>query len=520
MRFLSLFSGIEAASVAWLPLGWEAVGLAEIDPFCCAVLSVRFPAIPNFGDVTQLSLTTLPTLHPDLTIFGWPCQDVSVAGQRKGLLHEGEKTRSGLFYDAVAAVRASGSRWFVGENVPGLLSSKRGQDFADVLAELTGLRFEPPHEGWRSSGIVATDDPEQYSVAWRMLDAQYFGVPQRRRRIFLVGYRGDWRPPAAVLFERHSLQGDFAPSRQARESVAACLTQGVDSQGKGGYAGRRREDDVNLVAYAFGSHASAADAEVSNKSHANGGATGLNISEETAYSLRSARTQAICFDTTQITSKANRSNPKPDAACHPLTNQGHAPLVIAQNGSDIQISDIPGTVSASYAKQTSGDVLVYSTSGQGYWREGNSLRARANESHEHLVVEQETTAATQRSGGAGGAPSSRGEHLVLALTERTRADGRNLESQENLAYCLTNPGSGGRPHSKLIQDVTTQVRRLTPLECERLQGFPDDWTLVPYHGKLAKDGPRYRAIGNSMAVPVVRWIGERIAAVQNILDQG
>ena len=199
-------------------------------------------------------------------------------------------------------------------------------------------------------------------------------------------------------------------------------------------------------------------------------------------------------------------------------------LVVAQNGSDIQIGHQLGTVSASYARQTSGD-LIFSTTGQGYWDDAatvGTLRAREQESHEHLVLAFPGMAQA----GQGWAPPSMPidenivgsldttrQQCVLAFTERTRADGHNIEYQDDLAYRLTNPGSGGRPHSKLIQDTTRMLRRLTPRECERLQGFTDDYTLVPYRGKPAKDGPRYRAIGNSFAVPVVRWIGERIAQV-------
>ena len=418
MRYGSVCSGIEVATVALAPLGWQAQWYAEIDSFCCAVLKYRYPTVPNLRDFTRLG-KEVSCAPIDLLIAGTPCQSFSVAGQRAGLADP----RGNLTLEYFALLGRLRPTWMVWENVPGLLSDDGGRTFGACLGLLGQLG---------------------YGFAYRVLDAQYFGVPQRRERVFLVAYLGDWRPPAAVLFERHSLQGHPAPRRETGEDVAACLTQGVDSQGKGGYAGRRREDDVNLVA----------------------------------------------FDPTQLTSPGNYSHPQPGDPCHPLASQAHPPC------------------------------LVYSTSGQGYWREdAPTLRARAQESHEHLVVPDIAPCLTQNYGKqVDNSDTARGP-CVVAFTERTRADGRNLEWQDDLAYCLTNPGSGGRPHSKLIQDVTAQLRRLTPREAERLQGLPDDYTQVPYRGKPAKDGPRYRAIGNAFAVPVVHWIGERLHRVDMLLKE-
>lgn len=413
------------------------------------------------GDFTQIGKeVSVGTI--DLVIGGTPCQSFSVAGRRGGLADP----RGNLTLEYFAFLDRLRPRWMVWENVPGLLSDDGGRTFGTCLGLLAELG---------------------YGFAYRILDAEYFGVPQRRHRVFLVGYRGDWRPPAAVLFERYSLSGHPAPGGEAREDLAACLTQGVDSQGKGGYAGRRREDDVNLVSYALGSHASAADAVVSNQSHKTGGPTGLHISEETAYALRSARSQHGAYGGN------NTSGPIDVAtACN-----AHG-----------------GTGRCDFESETF--IVSASESGQGFWQE--DIRALRS----HNIQKPE----------AG---------VVMASTERTRKDGRNLEAFEDVAYALTNPGQGGRTQSRqilapcLTQNYDKQpdnsgtgegpmliqegmmVRRLTPRECERLQGLEDDYTLIPYRGKPAKDAPRYRAIGNSFAVPVVRWIAQRIQQVEGLL---
>lgn len=193
MRFLSVCSGIEAASVAWTPLGWEAVAFSEIEPFPCAVLAHHYPSVPNWGDMTKFQ--EWPDADVDLLCGGTPCQSFSVAGLRKGLADP--RGNLMLTFGAIAAKYRP--HWLVWENVPGVLSSNGGRDFGAFLGMLGQLG---------------------YGFAYRVLDAQYFGVPQRRRRVFVVGCLGDWRRAAAVLFERHSLSGDSAPSREAGKGIA------------------------------------------------------------------------------------------------------------------------------------------------------------------------------------------------------------------------------------------------------------------------------------------------------------
>ena len=192
MRYLSLFSGIEAASAAWVPFGWEPVAFAEIDPFPCAVLAERFPEVPNLGDVTKVDWGEWVGSNriPDVLVGGSPCQSFSVAGRREGLAGA-----SGLMWEYVRAVREVRPRWVVWENVPGALSSSRGEDFRCLLRELDDLG---------------------YGLAWRVLDAQFFGVAQRRRRVFLVGCLGDPRGPAQVLIEPSKEGGACRPCWKGR----------------------------------------------------------------------------------------------------------------------------------------------------------------------------------------------------------------------------------------------------------------------------------------------------------------
>ena len=203
MRYISLFSGIEAASVAWGPLGWEPVCFAELDEFPSAVLAERFPDVPNVGDVTKVSWKKYRG-KCDVVVGGSPCQSFSIAGKREGL-----KGESGLMFEYIRAVCEIRPRWFLWENVPGAFTSEGGEAFRQLLSEMDDLG---------------------YGLAWRVLDAQFFGVAQRRRRVFLVGRLGAC-PPVEVLFESESLRGDFATSGEERARLAAQAGRGAESAG-------------------------------------------------------------------------------------------------------------------------------------------------------------------------------------------------------------------------------------------------------------------------------------------------
>jgi DNA (cytosine-5)-methyltransferase 1 len=227
LKYLSLCSGIEAATCAWHPLGWEAVAFSEIEKFPSQVLAHHYPDVPNWGDMTKFK--EWPDANVDVLVGGTPCQSFSVAGLRKGL----DDPRGNLMLTYGAIARKYRPKWVVWENVPGVLSSDGGRDFASFLGLMSGQQIECPASGWKNSGIIPGYE-SAYGLAWRVLDAQYFGVAQRRRRVFVVGYLGDWRRAAAVLFERHSLSGHPAPSREKRKDVAGTITKGAFSGGAGG----------------------------------------------------------------------------------------------------------------------------------------------------------------------------------------------------------------------------------------------------------------------------------------------
>lgn len=324
MRYVSLFSGIEAATVAWEPLDWEPICFAELDEFPSAVLAERFPNVPNVGDVTKINWSEYAG-SVDLVVGGSPCQSFSIAGKREGL--QGE---SKLMFEYIRAVCEIRPQWFVWENVPGALSSEGGKAFRQLLSEMDDLG---------------------YGLAWRVLDAQFFGVAQRRRRVFLVGHLGD-RRAADVLFEPKSLRWDSPTNRAKREALT------------GGASGGARTLLVQCGC--------------------EGGGKGALIQDDVSATLATSNNQTL-----------------------------FQPVCMADDNAKAAIDrDMCGTLKV-----------------------------------------------------AGSAPIIASDYIV---------------------------------------------RRLTPVECERLQGFPDGWTDIVWKGKPAPDSKRYKALGNSMAVPVIRWIGERI----------
>lgn len=399
MRYVSVFSGIEAASVAWGPLGWHPVCFCEVDEFPKAVLRHRFPSVPNLGDITKVDWRSLAKCagRPDAVVGGSPCQSFSVAGARTGL--EGE---SGLMWEYVRAVRELMPRWLLWENVPGALSSSNGEDFRCLLESLDALG---------------------YGLAWRVLDAQFFGVAQRRERVFVVGYLGDPAPPAEVLFEPESLRWDTPTSREKRKELAS---------GAGGVPA--------CSGFRFSAGSSA-------------GSTGF--SEELSPTLIADyhNTAVLCMADTQANSMIDE--------------------------------DVSGTVTAHAAK----DAPV-------------------------VAFAQNTRDEVRLVNGDGAISGALAANPGAKQTTYVAVDCRNHKASEDVSGTLQAKGNGGYSLN-FINPVYNGsiVRRLTPTECERLQGFPDGWTKVPYKGRPedeCPDTPRYKAIGNSMAVPVMRWIGERM----------
>ena len=485
MRYVSLFSGIEAASVAWEPLGWEPVCFAELDEFPSAVLAQRYPGVPNVGDVTKVNWKRLKG-KCDVLVGGSPCQSFSVAGKREGL-----KGESGLMFEYIRAVREVRPRWFLWENVPGALTSERGEAFRQLLSEMDALG---------------------YGMAWRVLDAQFFGVAQRRERVFLVGRLGE-RPPVEVLFDGDGLQWDFAQGREKRAELAAAARRSPADTGEclnGWDVQSKRVYDPEAVAPTLPS----------------GTNEGMNIQPNVLTE---------CAIQGSMIGRADANGPQgsgieTDGASFTLNcTDRHGVLAFAQNTRDEVRVQGDGTLSGALAanpgmKQTTYVCETAHTGSNGLGVAKSDVSptiSTGNSTAVYPINEQIATRSNALGRGTGLGVAEDGDpgytlqaahpHMV-AECPMTMADGNSKAAVMEDA-CGTLKVGGEAP----IMARRAVVRRLTPMECERLQGFPDNWTRIPYRGKPEEecpDTPRYKAIGNSMAVPVMKWIGERIALAE------
>ena len=481
MKYLSVCSGIEAATVAWHPLGWQAVGFSEIEKFPSQVLAHHYPDVPNLGDMTKFKEWNLES-NVDVFVGGTPCQSFSVAGLRKGL----DDPRGNLMLTYLAIANQYRPKWLVWENVPGVLSSNGGLDFASLL---------------RGMGECG------YGFAYRILDAQYFGVAQRRRRVFVVGCLGDWRSAAAVLFERHSLSGNIAPSREKGKGATASIErspanskwpaeisstldttfgtkQGLEDQHvnagcpmfvpvektygiPGNWIGRKPENGGNATEPMHNiapcltktdQHGVAQNIAYDMKQHHNPQHTNtIQLTTKNCSTVRgdTPLIQPIAFS-------GQMSNPQTDVEMT-QTLQAKNPMAVAI-GTDLYNGAITGNITA--------------------------------------------TMSTHGGDGYGTGPTVMQQIAVGVDTYNGAETGQ--------VSCTVTADVGGPTHSgpKVMQAMA--VRRLTAKECERLQGFPDNYTDIKPKGKATPDGPRYKALGNSMAVPVMAWIGKRIQEVENI----
>ena len=381
MIYGSVCSGIEAATAAWHTLGWKPSFFSEIEKFPREVLKRHYPEVPLHGDFTTIKKDDYEPI--ELLVGGTPCQSFSVAGLRAGL----NDPRGNLMLEFGALAKRLQPKWLVWENVPGVLSSNCGRDFGSFLAMLGELG---------------------YGFAYRVLDAQYFGVPQRRRRVFVIGCLGDFGSAAAVLFERESLQGHSAPSREKRQEVT----------------------------------------EVAGTLTSNGG--GLNRPAGNANELDFCVTVGSGEVAKTVMAGSNKQDPEFE----------------------------------SYA-------ITYALAGNTIGRQHGN-------------------------GGNGNGYDESGVSYTLTKTD-VHAVAFGVGESPDLAHCLRSGASKADKHESTtyIAENTLQVRRLMPIECERLQGFPDDYTNIP----VASDSARYKALGNSMAVPVMRWLGKRIQLVESLQNK-
>lgn len=491
MNYLSLFSGIEAASEAWKePLGWTCVGVAEIEPYPCKLLAQRHPGVRNLGDITKITEDDIIMLgRIDLVVFGSPCQDLSVAGNRKGLAG----ARSGLFFKALAIVTHArvwgGCRFALWENVPGAFTSSEGRDFAAVVDALSGLDIGTtvvPPKGWGNEGCAVG---EEAMVEWSTLDAQWFGVAQRRRRVFALADFGDWASRPPILLEPESLRGDFAPSRSSRKDVAGTLTSRVRSGG----LGTDFECDGGLVAelgtvLAFGGNNQAGAIDVSTALNASGTASGrLDFESETFV---------VCA-TGEVTHALNTANNGKGSS---EDGTGRDVPTIAYMPSNVLHPD--GTKTEYFAERDVCNALHCSVVN------GNKAPLIAFQTRgTNLHVDDDIfgTLGTNCDRAGGSAP-------CIAFNARQDPDAWIEHTGPLDTDGTTQAVAFQSSQSGVLQAI--RVRRLTPLECERLQAFRDGHTAIVIGKKPAADGPRYKALGNSMCVNVMRWIGEQIDFVQ------
>jgi DNA (cytosine-5)-methyltransferase 1 len=424
----SICSGIEAATVAWEPLGWKPAYFSEIEAFPRAVLKHHYPHVPLHGDFTTIEAKQYGAI--DLLVGGTPCQDFSVAGLRTGIAGD----RGNLTLEFLRLAEREKPRWILWENVPGVLSSDGGRALGAFLGGLAELG---------------------YGFAYRVLDAQYFGLAQRRQRVFVVGYLGDWRRAAAVLLEPESLRWDSPPRREAGEKVAPTIGACI--------GGRDRDFDCNggLIAGRLGDIAATLQAAVGGNGDAGNGSEMI-----VAHTLGSHRAGSVTEDG---------------------TGRG-VPLVLASGQANAEVVR-DGSPSLTCLHEA--PIVAFSVKDHG--------------------ADAGPISPTLRAGGHDKSHANGGVMPAVAFAQNQRDEVRLMDVAGALA---SEPGMKQQTYVH-----TSAVRRLTPRECERLQGFPDDYTLVPYRGKPAADGPRYKALGNSMAVPCMRWLGERIEMVERLIGK-
>ena len=479
MRYLSVCSGIEAATVAWHPLGWEPVAFSEIERFPSAVLKHHYPTVKNLGDMNEHATWNLPAI--DLLVGGTPCQSFSVAGLRQGL----DDPRGGLMLRFLEIAQRHRPRWVVWENVPGVLSSNGGRDFGTLLGGLEELGY-----GW----------------AYRILDAQFFGVAQRRRRVFVVGCAGDQRRAGSVLFESESMCGHPAKGRQAGEDIAPTIDTGVGRPSTGASLNgamvafqQNSRSEVRLIG---------GDGQLVDAITAEPGAQQQNY---IAFPSRLSSTQAQETMRANISPALTRINPMAVADL----NAVHVGTLEANDGQKWGCGQ--------WVRQRK---YVITSSGQA----NAEVREDGVAPSLTCLHEAPIVAGPMEDGRLSG-PLSDGRELCETICAAVKTGERSCSPANATTTAIVQDAKSTSRSADVLGQLKTMssstakmptessgrvaLRRLTPRECERLQGFPDDYTRIPYRGKTAgecPDGPRYKALGNSMAVPCMRWIGERIAA--------
>lgn len=452
MRYVSVCDGIGAAHVAWKKRGWQCVGASEIAKFPSAVVRHHHPEIKHLGDMTKHHEWNIEPGTVDLVCGGTPCQAFSVAGLRGGLADP----RGNLALVFLGIVDHLRPRWVVWENVPGVYSatSHVAPDPSEPIGPLAveggtldiGDEYDAD-EDHAFACFLAGLSELGYGVQYRSLDAQYSGLAQRRHRVYVVAYLGDWRPATAVLLDAESLQGHPAPRRSTGQGSSADVAPSLTGSGRG--VERTGE--------------------------------GFDASED-----GTGRGTPLVPEAASVPSVANPLTARMHKGVNTTMDEGQTmvPVAFKMRGGGNGTGERGGTVGAN--------------GGVGYLGQEDLAFTLATTEDQHLL-----------------APTS--------LSMRTRDGVVSAELGEPEVANALRGSNGGRAGEGAGAVFTGwAVRRLTPRECERLQGFPDDYTRIPWNGKPAEqcpDGPRYQALGNSWPIPEIEWIGDRIDRVDAILKR-
>lgn len=517
--YFSVCSGIEAASVAWRDLDWECAGLSEIEPFPRAVLKHHFPEYPLHGDFTAL-IDDPPDV--DVLVSGTPCQDFSIAGLRVGVAGDrGNLTlqfiRLANAIDYLRRDRGKDPCVILWENVPGIFSSKN--DFGNVLAGFVGddRPLEPFGGKWTDAGMVA--GPRR-RAAWRVLDAQYFGLAQRRERVFIVASAREGFDPAAVLFECEGVRRHSPPRRQAGQGTAAGALRSTDGGGDVDHA--RAGHLVEVAPTTRGKDGAPSNIAPPLQVEADKGDqdplvlafsakdSGQDATADVAPTLRAMH---------EIDGNANGGgqvavafypNMGPNARSDGAKEELAGPLAGAGGGNMQAVA-----FESRFARNGRGgpeEIVPPLKAQSGQTGKGDSAPLVALAMHENQRTEMtlNDTAGSLKVGG--GKPSQGNPVVAIGLEDCSNPQSALDDVADPVAANQGRTYTREGTHNLSNVAVTNwMVRRLTPRECERLQGFPDGWTDIPFRGKEhAADGNRYRALGNSMAVPVMSWLGRRI----------
>ena len=534
MNYASVCSGVESASLAWDALGWNPVWFSEIEAFPSAVLAARFPNVPNLGDMTKIKGEEYDGAV-DLLVGGTPCQGFSVAGRQGGL----DDPRSVLCLTYVGLLKTMRPRWFVWENVPGVFSTADGEDFRSFIRAI---------------------DEIGYSCAWRVLDAQYVrvdgyprAVPQRRRRVFVVGHSsGDWRYPASVLFEPDSVQRDTPPrgikgqgfAGDAEKRIGTASGRLWDSSGTNptlnqssagsGIIGQSNQElfsqNANGLVMSIGNGqveaAMRPNQEFSNTIHCmHDHEIILDGRDVVCLNDQGGSMMKIEKDATVGTLRANTHGNEPIICAGFMGGQGSkaggiayseevSPTVKASPSGGNQVPDVVFGCMTKRQSMTVTEGVMECIIASDYKEPGiicvhGSQDPITNTDHANAV---------NRNNGLENCVCYESRAVAIAeniIGRKVENGGNGIGAQEELAYTQNTCGVMG-------VSANATVRRLTPIECERLMGFPDNWTRIPWKNKPEEDcpdSPRYKACGNSMCVNVMRWIGMRIEMVERKIKE-